>query len=475
MAPCGYLGDARPPRQRADRCESIKRTEQIRNVLSKTLNCRHEIIGCALTGSLGILLLDLLLFKFNVYYFSDDVNVLYPVAVHSLTGMKGNPTRPLEYLIVLAANNIYLPLWLTASLVCTVGATILSALACEKLFERRLSKAGWWVLGVANPLLFYVVSQPDVVSQALSNLLFAAAMLAFVSEIDRQSDQPLGNWRADKSASFLNLTVAALFFTKETAVAAAIIIPVTTAVIRLKTRRFSRGFLFSLILPIASGICWILLKLEYPFILPTDEGRDSLKLDPVLWLQNFVTNFAFPVTPLPSSFLEFERLRQLWVIAAIGSFLFFLWLIIRESSRRPRIVVPLLVIACSCVPMILVRSSELYPTMIAPFAVSIVLLIADARMRWLGLSYGLMLYAASLANGMMYCLGSDFNLLGLQHLKYSIYGKAYQVYPICPIGTTAHVGWDGAAAGELPYGAPFGPLLRSEPPSLVKGKITCIR
>jgi hypothetical protein len=463
MAPCGYLGDARPPRQRADRRKSIKRIEEKHTVPSKKSNCRLEIIGCALTGGLGILLLDLLLFKFNVYYFSDDVNVLYPVAVHSLTGKKGNPTRPFEYLIVLAANKIYLPLWLGASLVCVVGATILSALACEKLFERRLSKAGWWVLGIANPLLFYVVSQPDVVSQALSDLLFAAAILAFVSEMDRPPDQPLGSWRADKTASFLNLTAAALFFTKETAVAAPIVIPAATALIRLKTRRLSRIFLLSLLLPIAAGICWILLKLEFPFILPTDEGRDRLKLEPIIWLENFVTNFAYPVTPLPSSFLEFERLRQLWVMTAIGSFLLFLCLIIRASSRHPRLVVLLLVIACSCAPTILIHSSELYPTMIAPFAVSMVLLIRDARMRWLGLSYGLMLYAASLGNSIIYCLGSDFNLLGLRHLNYSIYGKGYQFYPICPIGTTAHVGWDGAAAGELPYGPP------------VRGKITCIR
>jgi hypothetical protein len=469
MAPSGSLGDVRPPRQRADRRKSIKRIEQIRDVFLKKLNRHHEIIGCSLTGSLGILLLDIMIFQFGVYYYSDDVNVLYPVAVHNLTGKIGNPTRPFEYLILLVANNIYLPLWLGASLVCIVGATILSGLACEKLFERRLSTAGWWVLGIANPLLFYVVSQPDVVSQALANLLFAAAMLAFVSEIDRLSNQTLDGWRADKTASFLNLTAAALFFTKETAVAAAIVIPAATTLIRLKTRRLSRVFLLSLALPVGAGICWILLKLEFPFILPTDGGRDSLKLEPIVWLENFMTNFAFPVTPLPSSFLEFERLRQLWVMAAIGSFLLFLCLIIRESSRRLRIIVPLLVIAASCAPMILIHSTELYPTMIAPFAVSIVLLICDARMRWLGLSYGLMLYAASLANCMIYCLGSDFNLLGLQRLSYSIYGNGYQFYPICPIGKTAHVGWDGAAAGELPFGPnvrPFGPPLR--------GKITCI-
>jgi hypothetical protein len=468
MAPSESLGDVRPPSQLADRRTPVKRIEQTRTVLSKTWNYRPEIIGCALTGSLGILILDIMIFQFGVYYYSDDVNVLYPVAVHNLTGKIGNPTRPFEYLIVLVANNIYLPLWLGASLVCIVGATILSGLACEKLFERRLSTAGWWVLGIANPLLFYVVSQPDVVSQALADLLFAAAMFAFVSEMDRLSDQTLGGWRADKTASFLNLTAAALFFTKETAVAAAIVIPAAATLIRLKTRRLSRGFLLSLALPVGAGICWLLLKLEFPFILPTDEGRDSLKLEPIVWLENFMTNFAFPVTPLPSSFLEFERLRQLWVMAAIGSFLLFLCLIIRESSRRPRIVVPLLVIAASCAPMILIHSTELYPTMIAPFAVSMVLLIGDSRMRWLGLSYGLMLYTASLANCVIYCLGSNFNLLGLQHLSYSIYGKRYQFYPICPIGKTTHVGWDGAAAGELPFARelPFGPPVR--------GKITCI-
>jgi len=57
--------------------------------------------------------------------------------------------RPLEYLILLAANNVYLPLWLGVSLLCVVGATILSALACELLFEQQLPKAGWLILGLA--------------------------------------------------------------------------------------------------------------------------------------------------------------------------------------------------------------------------------------------------------------------------------------------------------------------------------------
>ena len=79
------------------------------------------------------------------------------------------------------------------------------------------------------------------------------------------------------------------------------------------------------------------------------------------------------------------------------------------------------------------------------FAVSIVLLFGISKMRWLSLAYGLLLYAASLGNGIIYSLGPEFNPLGLKHLPYSIYGKEYQVDPICPIGTTAHVAWDGTA------------------------------
>jgi hypothetical protein len=80
--------------------------------------------------------------------------------------------------------------------------------------------------------------------------------------------------------------------------------------------------------------------------------------------------------------------------------------------------------------------------MIAPFAVAIVLLFGLPRMRSLSLSYALLLYAASVANGVIYCLGSDYNLLGLIHLEYSIYGKSYQIDPICSIATTAHIAWD---------------------------------
>src|SRR5690349_9970106 len=45
----------------------------------------REIVGCALIGTLGILLLDALTLQPGIYYYSDDVYVLYQVAVHSLT------------------------------------------------------------------------------------------------------------------------------------------------------------------------------------------------------------------------------------------------------------------------------------------------------------------------------------------------------------------------------------------------------
>jgi hypothetical protein len=413
-------------------------------------------------GSLGILLLDALTLRYAVYY-SDDVFVLYPAAVHSLTGSVGNPVRPLEYLIVLAANNLYLPIWLGASLLCVVGATILSALACERLFERQLPKAEWWILGLANPLLFYVISQPDVVSQALCDLLFAGIMLAFISELNRLRSQPLCGWHADRVAVVLNLMAAALFFTKETAVAAATVIPTATALMRLKARRFSPIFLFSLLLPIGAAGIWILLKLKFPYMVPTEGGRYGLKLNPITWGQNFIVTLAFPLTPLPTSFIGFELLRPLWIVVALGSVILFIGVLFPESLRRPKITLPLLVIVASCAPMILIHSSEYYSTMIAPFAVSFVLLFAVSKMRRLTLAYGVLLYAASLTNGVIYCLGSDFSLLGLQHLDYSIYGKGYQFDPICPIGTTAHVGWDGTAAGHVAY--------RPD----VKGRITCIR
>jgi hypothetical protein len=412
----------------------------------------REIIGCALVGSLGILLLDAVIVGSGVGYDLDNKpNLLRSVAVHSLWARFIADTwfRPLEYLILLAANHIYLPLWLGASLLCVVGSTILSALTCERLFERQLPKAGWWVLGIANPLLFYLVSTPGTVSQGLCNLLFAGAMLAFISELHRLSNQPRSGWCADRMAVFLNLMAAALFFTKETAVAAAVVLPAATALIRLKTRRLSRIYLLSLLFPIGAASGWVLIKLQLPLSRYLNAGEHyRLKLKPITWAENFITMLAFPVTPLPSSFMTFHLLRPFWVVVALASVTLFMWLLLRETLRQPKIeiVLPLLVVVASCAPMILIHSSELYTSMIAPLAVSIVFLFSTSKRLWPTLAYGLLLYTASLGNSIVYCLSADINLLGLQRLPYSIYTEEeYQRDPTCVIGTTAHLAWDGTA------------------------------
>lgn len=428
-------------------------------------NRRYTIFGCAVIGSLGIILLDALILQSGICYYSDNVYLLYPVAVHKLTVTPWFVVRPLQYLIVLAANYVYLPLWLGASLLCVVGAAILSGLACEQLFEHQLPKAGWWLLGLANPLLFFLVSKPDIVSQALCNLLFAGSFLAFISEFHRLRKQTPCGLHADLVAVSLNLMAAALFFSKETGVAAAIIIPAAVALIRFKARQLSPIFVSSLLLPIGAACVWVWLRFKFlSLFLPDKEGaRYTLQLSPIAWAKNFILTLAFPVTPLPSGFLAFELLRSLWIGVALASVVAFIVLLLREIRRQPTILFPLLVAAASCAPMILVRANELYPSMIAPLAVSFVLLFGISNMRWV-LSYGLLLYAASLGNAIIYCLGADFDLLGLQHLDYSIYGKSYQFDPICPIGTTAHVGWDGTD-GHIAY------AYRPD----IKGRITCIR
>jgi hypothetical protein len=425
----------------------------------------REILGCALLGSLGILLLDVLVLWFGVYYYSDDVYVLYSVAVRDLTVVPWHVVRPLQYLIVLAANYLYLPLWLGASLLCVVGAAILSAVACERLFGRRLPKVAWWVLGLANPLLFYLVSQPDTVSQALCNLLFAGCLLIFISEFQRLRDRAPGGLRSESAATFLNLMAAALFFTKETGIAAAIIMPAATALIRYKTRRLSPIFLLSLLLVIGAACAWVWLSFKFQPLLNLGEerARYGLHINPITWAENFIITFAFPVTPLPSSFIGFDLLRQLWVTVALGSIFLFMIIILRESRRQPTIILPLLVVAASCAPMILIRTDELYPSMIAPFAISIVLLYVVPRMPSLGMGYGLLLYAASLGNCVIYCLGADFNLFDLQHLEYSIYREPYQTDPTCPIATTAHVAWDETADNHV-FGVPG-----------ARGRIICVR
>jgi len=260
-----------------------------------------------------------------------------------------------------------------------------------------------------------------------------------------------------------------MFFTKETAVAAAVVIPAATTLIRLKAKRVSPIFLFSLLLPIIAATSWIFLKLKFLSLGPgaIGTGRYDLKAKPIEWIHNFLVTLAFPITPLPTSFIGFDALKQLWTLVALASVILFIGFLLRETRRQPRIVLPLLIVGASLAPMILIHASELYATMIAPLAISIVLLCGLAKIPRLTLAYGLMLYAASFGNALIYSFGPDFSLLGLQKLAYSIYGKEHQFFPICPIGTTAHVAWDKNAANDLPFppGTPPG----------VKGKIICIR
>jgi hypothetical protein len=262
---------------------------------------------------------------------------------------------------------------------------------------------------------------------------------------------------------------AAMFFTKETAVAGGVVLPAAITLSRYRKRRLSLIFLVSLLLPIVAAGGWILLKLKFGSLFPgaIGTGHYDLKLNPIQLGRQVIVTLAFPITPLPTSFIAFEVLRQLWITAALGSVILFVRLLVREYRRKREIALPLLVIGASLAPMILVHSSENYATMIAPFAVSIVLLFGIAKMPRLTLAYGLMLYAASFVNAIIYISGADIRLLGLQHLPYSIYGKEYQFFPICRIGTTAHVAWDETAVNDLPFppGVPPG----------VKGRIICIR
>jgi hypothetical protein len=417
-----------------------EQTVSVARVASKLQIWRSEIIGCAAVGSLGVLIIDALILGSGVGYDFDDMVVLYSVAVHNPMARVDNWFRPLEYFVVLVANQIYLPLWLGASLLCAVGATILSALACERLFQRKIPQVGWWTLGIANPLLYYLVSTPGTVSQSLCNVLFAGCLLAFTAELQRRPDQPLSGWRADCVAAFLNVMAAALFFTKELAVAAGVFLPAASTLIRLKRRELSPFFLFYLLVPIGSAATWIAIKMQLPLIDDLlSEGRYGVKISPIIWGENIIMTLAFPVTPLPTSFISFAILRPIWVVAALGSVTVFLIVLIRQCIRRPEIGLPLFVVAACCAPVIFIHSSELYSTMIAPFVVSILFLVGVSKLPRLSLIYGLLLYSASLGNGIVYLWGGEFNPLGLQRLQYSIYSETHQPNPSCPIGKTVHV------------------------------------
>jgi hypothetical protein len=426
---------------------------------------RRDMMGCAVMGSLGVLFIYVLILWRGVSYPFEDELTLYSVATHNVMARfnANGWYRPLEYLILVVANKVYLPLWLAASLLCVVGATVLSVMACERLFECQISKSGWWALGIANPLLFYLVSTPGTVSQCLCNLFFAGAILSFISELASLRVQQCSSWAADRIAVSLNFMAAALFFTKETAVAAGVLLPAATALVRLKTRQFSGIFFISLLFPMAAAGIWTLIKLQLPLSRYfTTEGHYGLRLNPIAWGENIFTTLAFPLTPLPSSFIAFDFLRFLWVGFAVGSVALFMRLLVREAVRRPKILIPLLVVAGSCAPMILLHSSELYSTMIGPFLVSIVFVFGSSKKRLPCLIYALLLYAASVGNAMVYCLGADFNPLGLHRLKYSIYSKESKQDPACVIGTTAHVGWDRTAPNDPIYYPG------------VNGRITCV-
>src|SRR5262249_49767273 len=150
---------------------------------------------------------------------------------------------------------------------------------------------------------------------------FAGSLLAFISEFHRLQGQAPRSLRAEGTAAFLNLMAAALFFTKETGVAAAIVIPAATALMRFRKERLSPIFLFSLLLPIsaACGFVWLSFKFQTLLVLDDEGKRYSLHLSPITWAINAIVTVAYPLTLLPTSFIEFEILRPLWIGVALGS------------------------------------------------------------------------------------------------------------------------------------------------------------
>ncbi len=380
-------------------------------------------------------------------YIGDDRNTLEPVARHSLALALQQLLRPLEYGIVQAANLVNLQLWLVASLAMAVAAAALQVKTVEFVIGKAFPRAVWIAAVAGSPLWFQLISQVDTVSQCLCNLVFAGAVYVLLAGV-----LPAASPNVSLRAAAVNLLCCVLLFTKELALAAAVVIPCVAAVIVWRRRAVDRIYVLSAILLAASLALWAYLKLSFGSLLPGAEGHYSISLSVSKTFTDIAALAGFPLTPLPTSLLSFEAARVIWSGAALVMIVVFVTAVGRHALRAPadsRMRLGLLgvVLIGGSLPIIAVHSSELYATMIGGYLVA--LLIGTGTTNSLvRTGYAAALLACSYINAGVYHRAELLPAWTGERVEYSLYegkdgrfSRGVVKPPICTISGTYSVSW----------------------------------
>ncbi len=392
---------------------------------------------------LAVSAIGLFVWRYGMYS-GDDRITLFAVAQHSLDSTFKDYIRPLEYLAVEAANRLFLPIWIAISIAAAVTAAMVNVRTAEMVTNSRLDRRLRLLAVVGSPLWFYTVSQVDTVSQALCNLLFSAALFCLAGLLFNAKSP-----ETTRLATAINVICSLLLYTKELALAAALVLPAIAAFHQLRARRWSYYYVLSGVTLAVAVMAWIALKLVYRGMLPEADGRLNMTPGVLDVVRNTVATFAFPLVPLPSSFLSFSRLESAWVVCGVLATSYFFWSMRRLDWRATQVRWFVLAVLGSCFPMFYVHASELYASMVGSLFLTMLLLLTPENV-WLKRSYCALLLACSYANCAAYFNYDLIEGANLERKAYSVYfgpnglyfGKQ-RVAAICPVRTTRSVAWSG--------------------------------
>ncbi len=373
-------------------------------------------------------------------YTGDDINTLAPVARHSVMATIVYYIRPIEYYLVEAANQVWLPLWLFVSALACAAAACVHLLTVERLTGQRIGRAVGCAIVAGSPIWFYAISQVDTVSQSLCNLVFAGALHSLVRVLQAPSRDDSERWYLA-----LNLLCGVLLFTKELAIGAACVLPAVGLWHYLRNRRIKAGYAASAVLFAVLLAAWVALKLAFKSQMPEASGHYNLSPSLTDIARNVVASLAFGVTPLPSSFLSIASLAKVWTVCGSIAALLAIWACTRLQWRSAAIKWWAFAMLGACSPMFYVHASELYASMIGTLLAGIVV----TRLRlpaWAAGVYGVALVACSYINAYVYYHGDELAQAGVTRTLYSVYyGPNGQSFPkhegdlACPVGRTVSV------------------------------------
>lgn len=373
-------------------------------------------------------------------YTGDDINTLAPVARHSLMATIVYYIRPIEYWLVLAANQVWLPAWQIVSALLCVGGACIHLRTVERLTGRQAGRAVGWVIVACSPVWFYAISQVDTVSQSLCNLFFAASLFALVRVLQSPARDDEERWYVA-----LNLLCTMLLYTKELAIGAACVLPAIGLWHYLRHRRLRPGYAASTVLFALALVGWLVLKVTYRSQMPEASGHYNLSPSLVDIARNVVASLGFGVTPVPSGLLSIAALVKVWVTCGSIGALVAMWACSRLDWRLAAVRWWAFAMLAACAPMFYVHTSELYASMIGTLLVG--LIVVGLRMpRWAALAYGAALLACSYVNAYLYYHGADLVRAGVERSLYSVYyGPNGQSFAKtagaldCPVARTAAV------------------------------------